>query len=268
MTGERKITRSAHISDDSRPDVLSTRLHYLFRRVKKAQKEFVFIDEDDKVLVALSGGKDSTTLCHVLAHWRSVHTPRFSLAAVHAQPNSLPDADSRKTLLTDHMDSLDIPVDFVELDLQELSNSENGGKNCFRCAWKRRRELFVYAAENGFNKIAFGHHLDDAVETVLMNLLYHGTLETMEPVIEFFEGAVTVIRPLILAEEKEIRRVSSVLDFPFSGCLCPEDHETQRDEAKRFINSFGRKSRMIKSNLWRASRSWGTAISSGRRDLS
>jgi tRNA(Ile)-lysidine synthase TilS/MesJ len=266
MTGDRKTTQSARMSETSRSAVLSGRLHYLFRKVKKAQKEFGLFEENDRILIALSGGKDSLTLSHVLAHWRSVHTPRLSLAAVHAQPGSLPDADSRKALIKKHLTALDIPVHFVDLDLQDLSDSEKDGKNCFRCAWQRRREIFVFAADNGFNKVAFGHHLDDAVETVLMNLLYHGTLETMEPVINFFDGAFTVVRPLILAEEKEIRRVSSVLNFPFFGCLCPEDHETQRDEAKRFINSFGRKSRMIKSNLWKASRNWAKAMSGGRQE--
>lgn len=234
----------------------SKRLHFLLRRVTEAQKKFNLVEEGDRILLAVSGGKDSITLSHLMAHWLRIGNTPFEMSALHAQVAGALENDANREQLKNYFEQLGIAIDFEEMDHSEFYANGQNVHSCFRCAWKRRKELFVYAVENGFNKVAFGHHLDDAAETVLMNLLFHGNPGTMEPKKDFFDGQVTVIRPLILAEEKEIRRVSSLLNFLFYGCLCPADHESQRDVAKAFIQSFGKKQRMVKKNLWNASGQW------------
>jgi tRNA 2-thiocytidine biosynthesis protein TtcA len=231
------------------------RLHFLFRRVAAAQREYGLVTDGDRVLIALSGGKDSMSLCHLMAHWRDHGPERFELAALHAQVAGNPLNTASRDLIAGHLAQLRIPVHFAEMDHSEFYQPEGANiHNCFRCAWKRRKEIFSLAAEDGYNKVAFGHHLDDAAETVLMNLQFHGRLDGMEPKREFFGGKVTLIRPLILAEEKEVIRLSSTLGFPFYGCLCPADHESARDAARDYIRSFGRTARAVKTNIWRASR--------------
>lgn len=254
MIANMNRTTAATPADPSQRD---RRLHFLFRRVAAAQREYRLVADGDRVLIALSGGKDSMSLCHLMAHWRAHGPEKFELAALHAQVAGNPLNAASRELLSCHLAPLGIPTHFAEMDHSEFYLPEGANiHNCFRCAWKRRKEIFALAAERGFNKVAFGHHLDDAAETVLMNLQFHGRLDGMEPKRDFFDGRVTLIRPLILAEEKEVIRLSSTLGFPFYGCLCPADHESARDAARDYIRSFGRKARAVKTNIWRASRVW------------
>lgn len=260
MTAKKSV-QSMNDVGGKNAEVLQNRLHFLSRRVGQAQRKWNLLEDGDRVLIALSGGKDSMTLAHVLAYLQRMDRADFELAAFHAQVKDSPDNGASRDRLKAVLAPLKIPVFFAEMDHSEFYLPEGQNvHNCFRCAWKRRKEIFIHAAENGFNKVAFGHHLDDAVETVLMNLLFQASLRSMEPRVEFFDGRVTLIRPLILAEEKEIVRVSSKIDFPYYGCLCPADHVSQRDRAKEYLRSFGRKARMVKHNLWRASRKWVSAL--------
>ena len=236
--------------------VYSRRLHFLLRRFKRAQRRWRLIEEGDRVLVGISGGKDSLALAHLLRRWRRESAERFDFAAIHLQATGAQGNAERRELLRRHFASLGVPIEFATVDIPDEAATPKAGMRCFRCSWNRRKEIFTSAHEHGFNKVALGHHLDDAAETVLMNLLFHANLETMEPKVEFFDGLLTLIRPLILAEEREIIRVSSVVRFPYFGCPCCEEPRTERDRAGELIASFGRKARMVKRNLWRASRSW------------
>ena len=248
--------------------VYRRRLHFLLRRFKRAQRRWRLIEEGDRVLVGLSGGKDSLTLAHLLRRWRREAAESFDFAAVHLEAAAADDNAERRELLRRHLDSLGVPIEFATVDIPDAAAARKAGVRCFRCAWNRRREIFTRAHERGFNKVALGHHLDDAAETVLMNLLFHANLETMEPKVDFFGGLLTLIRPLILAEEREIVRVSSLIRFPFFGCLCSGEPRTERDRAGELIASFGRKARQVKRNLWTASRTWigeGQPGAAGRR---
>lgn len=229
------------------------RLHFLLRKLKKAQRLWGLFDSSDSVLLGLSGGKDSIVLMHLLLHWQRNEETKFSFSALHVL---MSDSQERKQLLASHARALGVDLHFIPTESSNRSDAERNGAICFRCAWNRRRELFRFAHENGFNKVALAHHLDDAVETALMNLVFHANLETMEPKVEFFDGAVTLIRPLILAEEREIARLGATLAFPYFDCLCPADHRTQRDHVKQIIRSFGKRAAKVKKNIWKASRTW------------
>jgi tRNA 2-thiocytidine biosynthesis protein TtcA len=129
--------------------------------------------------------------------------------------------------------------------------------DCFRCAWNRRKTLFFAADAAGCNKVAFGHHADDAAVTTLMSLMYKGQVETMAPRLSFFEGRFIVIRPLIYLSDADIRRYARAAGWAFPQELaCPQEAETRRVKVERFLNSFSRQEReQIRANLWRVAQS-------------
>jgi tRNA 2-thiocytidine biosynthesis protein TtcA len=236
--------------------LLKKRLHFLVRRVKQAQRRFDLIEEGDRILVGLSGGKDSLTLLHALQGLQPEFNGSYELGALHVEIRQTAEREAKRELLAKHVSGLGLRPDFVEMDLPEDEKSLKPGRRCFLCSWRRRKSLFTFARKHGYNKLALAHHLDDAAETALMNLVFHAHLGTMEPKIEFFGGAVTLIRPFILAEEHEIRRVAKLLAFPFFECFCAEENQTKRDRAKDIIRSFGARSRTVKRNIWQAARTW------------
>jgi len=235
-------------------------LHFLLRRAKQAQRRWRLIEEGDRILVGASGGADSIPLIHLLRYWQRYAPENFEIAALHVEPEGERGNSGRRNLLEEHFKALDVELHFVAEDLSAPVGDRGAGFRCFRCSRAKRRALFEFAAERGFNKVALGHHLDDAAETALMNLVFHSNLETMEPKVVFFDGAVTLIRPLILAEKREIGRVARAIGFPYFRCLCPDEDYTQRDHVREFIKSFGRKAKAVKRNIWSASRRWPGAL--------
>lgn len=236
--------------------VLQRRLHFLLRRAKKAQRLFSILEEGDRVLVGLSGGKDSLTLVLLLHYWQRFAPHVFDFAALHVEIEGTKERSKRRKLLRNYLNPLGIPLDFSSIDSPGTEDNSGGKRACFHCAWQRRRALFTCAHKNGFNKVALAHHLDDAAETALINLLFHAKLETMEPKVSFFGGAVTLIRPLVLAEEREVVRVSKLIPFPYFECECFQARDSERERAKVILNSFGKRSHMVKRNIWRATRAW------------
>jgi len=233
--------------------ILDKRLHFLSRRLNSAQKQWNLLADGDRVLLGLSGGKDSVTLLHLLPYWRQSAPIDFSLTAMHVEMYQSTGNDERRDRLTRLASQLDVELQFgISEPDAELDATDRKTHPCFRCAWKRRRALFTYAGAHGFNKVALAHHLDDAAQTILMNLLFKGDPRGMEPRREFFDGKIDLIRPLILAQEKEIRRVAAVLDFECLGCLCDEEIVSEREHIGEFLNSFGRQSATVKRHLWRA----------------
>ena len=235
---------------------IESRLHFLLRRAKQVQRQWRIIEDGDRILLGLSGGKDSMALLYLLRYWQRFSPDSFEFAALHVETAGLEGNAERRAQLEEHLEAIDVPLDFVGIEYPEGGNERQAGFRCFRCSRRRRESLFKHAVENGFNKVALAHHLDDAAETALMNLFFHSSLDTMEPKVEFFDGKITVIRPLVLAEEREVARLSKLIDFPFFRCNCPDLRTTERDRVKDFIRSFGREAKAVKRNIWSATREW------------
>lgn len=222
---------------------------YLLKEVTRAIGEFNLIADGDRVAVAVSGGKDSHALLELLLHHRRKVPCRYELVALHiiGTPAGFPDLRPELELW---FRGLGVEYHFAPL---ELPPEEPLPLDCFRCSWNRRKALFTAAVGLGCNKLAFGHHTDDAAATMLLNLMFNGRLETMAPYVEFFDGAVTVIRPLIYLPEKELARYGQVAGFPDSP-LCPWGLTSRRAQIKTFLRQFGRDQKQIRVNLWRAAR--------------
>jgi tRNA 2-thiocytidine biosynthesis protein TtcA len=224
--------------------------YFLLKPVTRACKEFDLLGDGDRVAVAVSGGKDSRALLQLLIWYQDKVPYQYELVALHVVGTAVGFPDLRPEL-EPWFQELGVEYHFIPL---ELPPEEPLPLDCFRCSWNRRKALFTAAVDRGCGKLAFGHHADDAAATVLMNLMFTGRLETMTPRIEMFDGAVTIIRPLIYLPEKELARYGRAVGFPDLDPPCPQGLTSKRTQMKALLRQFGRDQTQIKANLWRAAR--------------
>jgi tRNA 2-thiocytidine biosynthesis protein TtcA len=224
--------------------------YFLLKSVARACKEFDLLTEDDRAAVAVSGGKDSHALLDLLLRYQKRVPFSYSLVALHVVGASAGFPDLRPEL-GPWFRALGVEYHFVPL---ELPLEEPLPLDCFRCSWNRRKALFAAAVEWGCGKLALGHHADDAAVTTLMSLMFAGRLETMVPRAEFFDGAVTIIRPLIYLPEKELVRYGRLAGFPVSPPPCPQGQTSRRVQIKALLRQLGREQAQVRTNLWRAAR--------------
>jgi tRNA 2-thiocytidine biosynthesis protein TtcA len=191
----------------------------VIRLVGRAIGVFDLIEEGDRILVALSGGKDSWSLLYALAELRRRAPISYELAAVTVHPGPV-DFDCGP--LAERLAHDGIPYRIVQGNIVELVNEKltEGTNPCSFCSRLRRGFLYTYAREQGWNKIALGHHLDDFVETLLLNLFFNGSLKGMSPYLVADDGWNTIIRPLVYVREEMTRDCARSLRVPILGCHC------------------------------------------------
>ncbi|GAB4534518.1 MAG: ATP-binding protein [Anaerolineae bacterium] len=223
---------------------------FLLKNVNKAIREFDMLADGDRVAVAVSGGKDSRLLLYLLHARQRTARERYSLLALHVEAD-LPGYPRLRPVLEPWFREMGVDYAFVPL---ELPPDEPLPLDCFRCSWNRRKALFSKACELGCNKLAFGHHADDALQTALLNLFYSGRLETMAPRLSFFDGQISVIRPLIYLEERQLDQLARALAFPPEEKTCPLSHTSKRAWIKEWLRHSGSDYRQIRQNVWRAAR--------------
>ena len=228
----------------------------LLRRVNRAFNEFDLIRESDRVCVAVSGGKDSLSLLHLLIEHRRFFPAKFEIHAVHTVSDYGENTAETKDYLTHVFESFGIPYDFINITVTVDEKGNTKTPSCFWCAWRRREALFKYCIQNNCNKLAFGHHFDDVAETTLLNLVYHGTLETMLPRRSFFDGKFEVIRPLFFVRERELARLAKMAEFKTGVCVCPNDESGKRRVMKHLVRGLSSESKYLHYNLWRAAKIW------------
>jgi len=210
-------------------------IEYVKNHVAKAIGKYQLIDDNDRVLVAVSGGKDSLVLLETLSVLRKYDFLKFELEALHINVDDVPyQVDNKK--LSDLANLLSVKLHFKQIN----ANLENRGKksSCFVCSWHRRKALFSFANENGFQKLAFGHHMDDAVETLLINMAYHGNISSIPAKLNMFDGALQAIRPLILLSNKDTREFARIRNYPKLKAECPFENKTYRKTARDFIKQL------------------------------
>jgi tRNA 2-thiocytidine biosynthesis protein TtcA len=225
------------------------RLRYVLKDVTRAIGEFEMIEHGDRVAVAVSGGKDSLAMLDLLLRHRRKVPYDYDLLVLHVVgvAAGLPDA---RGPLEPWLQRQEVPYRFIPL---ELSRDEPLPLDCFRCSWNRRKTLFKAAADADCNRIAFGHHADDAAATTLLNVMFSARLETLLPRVEFFDGLITLLRPLIYVSEADLARCARLLEAP-EVPRCPRAETSQRAQVQRLINQFGRSRGQIRVNLWRVAR--------------
>ncbi|MCL2061629.1 MAG: tRNA 2-thiocytidine(32) synthetase TtcA [Firmicutes bacterium] len=232
-------------------------LQKLLSYVRRACDEKKMISAGDRIAVGLSGGKDSLTLLAGLAGFKRFSPAPFELSAVTVDLGFGADLGG----LDAYCKQLEIPFHIVKTDIAEIIFNVRKEKNpCSLCSKMRRGALNTFLNQNGYNKLALGHHADDLVETFFLSLFYEGRLSVFSPVSFMDRSHITLIRPLIYAYEKDIAAFSKGL--PIVHNPCPVNHETQREYMKKLIVSICKdipfaKDRMLsavtnpsRNNLW------------------
>jgi len=224
----------------------------LNRAVGQALHRYDMIADGDRILVGLSGGKDSLTLMWMLAERRRRVPIQYALEAAYIDPGFEGGfADRLENFGRDMGWSLKVE----RTDHGVLAHSDANRENpCFLCSRLRRQRLFELADALGCNKVALGQNKDDLIETLFLNICYAGEISTMVPAQPFFGGRFTVIRPLAHAEENQIRRFAREQNFPDFHNPCPTAAVSKRQEIKSLLNHLYRGNRKVKGNIFRAMR--------------
>ena len=221
----------------------------LRRRFQKGLADYRLIDDGDRILIALSGGKDSLALAELLVARARVWHPRFEVEAAHVVMANI-GYRTDTAFLHDFCSRLGIPLHVVEATFDATGDTRKSP--CFLCSWNRRKALFTLAQERGCNKIALGHHMDDILQTLLMNLTYQGAFSTMPPLLRMRKFPLAIIRPLCLVHEADIAALAALRAWPAQQKPCPYEHDSGRTAIADILHRLEELNPEAKYSLWGA----------------
>ncbi len=220
------------------------------RSIGQAMHDYAMLADTDRVLIAVSGGVDSLVLTWILQYWQRKAPINYKITAIHID-NGFDDSTSRK--VAEQLQNIGVPHQVEKTDFwQRAASAEDGKSVCYHCARLRRNRLFAIAEEQDFNKIAFGHHKDDILETFFINLLYAGNISTMVPKQRLFEGRVHIIRPLAYLDKKDILEIADSAGILPVKNPCPKDNGSKRQAARKVVASLSRLDPKVKANIFAA----------------
>ena len=225
-------------------------MQHILGLVRACVEDYHMIDPGDRIAVGVSGGKDSLMTLAALHRLQKFYPVPFTVEAI-TLDMGMPDMDFAP--IADFCRELDVPYTVIRVPVYDVVFRERQEKNpCSLCAKLRRGSLNTALVERGIGKIALGHHYDDAVETLLMNLLFEGRIGCFQPVTYLDRTGITQIRPLLYCQEEEIARVSAREKLPVVENTCPADGASRRQEIKELIGDLEQNYPDLKQKLFGA----------------
>lgn len=223
----------------------------VFKRVEEKVKRAIFdyglIQTGDRVLIGLSGGKDSLALVELLGRRSKIFNPRFEVVVAHVIMRNIP-YHSDLDYLRQQVEAQGLP--FIVEETAFDPSTDRRKSPCFLCSWMRRKALFEIAKREGCGKLALGHHQDDILETLLMNMIHQGAFGTMPPRLRMDKFAMEIIRPLCLVTEQELRRVAAAKGYRQQLKRCPYETASNRAEMKELLARMEAINPDARHSLW------------------
>ena len=217
------------------------------KKLWRAIVEFDLIQANDKIMLGFSGGKDSSFLAHAFSILQKSAPIPFQVQAVHIDLGFDPASQFDKFF--EFFQRIEISLQIEHTRIQKLVFASGKKSACARCAYFRRGAVNAYALANGYNKVAYAHHYDDAVETFLLSIFYSGQIKTFLPSTYLSESELTVIRPMVYLREKEVSEAKKFVGFQPIKSPCPLDGCTKRHEIKELIRDLVRDNKMVFYNI-------------------
>lgn len=225
-------------------------LQKVLSRVRRALDDYHMIEEGDKIAVGISGGKDSLTLLYALAELRRFYPIKYELCAVTVD---LGFKNLNLEKIKDFCEMLNVPYTIVKTDIAQIVFDERKESNpCSLCAKMRKGALNDAMEEAGCNKVAYAHHKDDVVETMMLSMIYEGRFHTFSPVTFLDRMKITVIRPLIYMNEADVIGFVNSNNIPVVKSPCPADGHTQREYVKELLDSINKTAPEVRRRMFSA----------------
>lgn len=218
-------------------------------RLQKAIYDYSLIEDGDRILIGLSGGKDSLCLVDLLSRRMKILKPRFTAEALHIRMENIK-YESDTTYLKDFCESRGIKFHIATTGFDASTDSRKSP--CFLCSWNRRKQIFTTAQQLGCNKIALGHHMDDIVHTTMMNLYFQGSFSTMPVKLKMRKMPLTIIRPLCLEHEEDMRSYATKNKYRKQVKLCPYETDSHRSDMRDIFNQIEAMNPEARYSVWSA----------------
>lgn len=217
--------------------------------MRKATREFRLLEDGDRILIGLSGGKDSLFLVEALGRQQRIMRPKISVEAVHIRMENI-HYESDTTYLEQFCGQFGVPLHVVTTSFDQ--STDNRKSPCFLCSWNRRKQLFLKAQQLGCNKIALGHHQDDILHTALMNQMFQGHFSTMPARLRMKKMPITIIRPLCMEEEADIKKYADLQGYVKQKTLCPFETDSHRSDVASLFRQMEQMAPEARFSMWNA----------------
>ncbi len=220
---------------------------YISRKIGKATCDFDMLEDGDRVAVGISGGKDSLSLLKILDQRKKITPIKYEVLAIHLDMGY--GCVKSKRLKKFFKDNGFKHV-IKKINILDTVGGDRKKINCFWCSWNRRKHLFQLAHKHKCKKLALGHHKDDIIQTLLLNMFFQGNRKAMAPKQRMFGGKICIIRPLAYVEGGELAKFAKESGFPLSCCKCPNANSTNRDLMRTLIGRVEKVCKEAKTNLF------------------
>lgn len=219
------------------------------RLFNKACTRYGLLSDSDRILLALSGGKDSMLMAMLMAGRAKIFRPSIHVEAAHVVMENIP-YETDLQYMQEFCDGLGLPLNILRTSFDEATDRRK--TRCFLCAHYRRKILMEYAREHGFNKVSLGHHMDDFLATMLMNMLYEGSFSSISPSMSMQHYPLTLIRPMCLIPEQMITSLASAMNMVRQNRPCPYEDKTRRSEMEALARNLCALHTEARRSMWHA----------------